>query len=267
MTDVETVKTAQRNMWASGDYARIAETMPLMSELLCEEIDLRGGERVLDVATGSGNTALAAARRHTVATGVDYVPALIDRARIRAEAEQLDVDFQVGDAERLPVPDGSFDVVLSTIGVMFAPDQRAAAGELVRVCRPGGRIGLTNWPPAGFVAELFALFGRYAPPPEGVPSPLRWGDRHGLAELFGDAVREVRTSTGRQVFRYPSVSDYVRWFRTYFGPTVTTFAALADAERDRLDADFAALVARYNTAADGTLVLPAQYLTYVATRV
>ncbi|MEU6642917.1 methyltransferase domain-containing protein [Saccharomonospora sp. NPDC046836] len=260
------LKAAQRRTWASGDYAKIAGAMPLMGELLCEDIDLRGGERVLDVATGSGNTALSAARRHCVVTGIDYVPALVERARVRAAAEQLTVTFQVGDAEELPFADGAFDVVLSTIGVMFAPDQRQAADELVRVCRPGGRLGLTNWTAGGFAGQVFELYARYVPPPKDLPSPMVWGEEAGLAELLGDHVREVRASTLDQVFRYPSVASYVEGFRAYFGPTITTFGGLPPEGQERLAAELTELVSSFNTATDGTLVLPAEYLRYRAVR-
>ncbi|MBK1788107.1 class I SAM-dependent methyltransferase [Prauserella cavernicola] len=261
MTDM---KTAQQQVWAAGDYSRIGAALPLMSELLCEDADLRGGERVLDVATGSGNTALAAARRHCVVTGVDYVPALLERARLRASAEQLEVDFQVGDAEELDFPDDAFDVVLSTLGVMFAPDQRRTADELLRVCGPGGRIALTSWTPSGFGGTVFELFNRFVPAPPDTPSALRWGSDDGLVELFGDRVREVRTRIRRQVFRYPSVEHYVRWYATYFGPTIAAEDALDAAGRERLRAEFAALIGELNTAADGTLVLPAEYLSFHA---
>lgn len=260
------VKDIQRRTWATGDYDRIAVTMPLMSELLCEELDLRGGERVLDVASGSGNTVLAAARRHCVATGIDYVPALVERARIRAEAEQLTVQLHLADAENLPFADGTFDVVLSTIGVMFAPDQRRAASELLRVCRPGGRIGLASWTEAGFAGRLFGLFGKYVPPRADSPSPLVWGEERGLAELFGDHVTGVRATLADQVFRYPSVEHYVSWFRGYFGPAMSTFAALSEPDAVRLAAEFADLVEAFNTAEDGTVVLPAEYLRYRAVR-
>ncbi len=264
IVDLGAVKSTQQQTWATGDYGRIGTTLVLMGELLCEAADLRAGARVLDVATGSGNTALSAARRHCRVTGIDYVPDLVDQARVRATAEHLDVEFAVGDAEQIPFPDRSFDAVLSTIGVMFAPDHARAAAELLRVCRPGATLGLTAWTPDGFVGEMFALFARYTPPPPGTRSPVLWGTEEYLRQLFGDAIGELRTTVCTQVFRYPSAVHYVDWFRTWFGPTICTFAALDEQHRGALATEFEALVERHNRANDGTLVLGADYLEAVA---
>jgi SAM-dependent methyltransferase len=262
--DLNAVKLAQQQMWTAGDYGRVGTTLVLMGELLCEAADLRAGWRVLDVATGSGNTALSAARRHCRVSGIDYVPELLEQARARAAAERLDVEFTTGDAEQIPFPDRSFDAVLSTIGVMFAPDHARAAAELVRVARPGATIGLTAWTPDGFVGEMFALYARYVPAPPGLPSPLLWGTEAHLRHLFGDALRTLRTTLRSQVFRYPSPASYVEFYRTWFGPTMRTFAALDGAGRTALASEFEALVRRHNRAGDGTLILAADYLEAVA---
>ncbi len=264
--DFAAIKGVQRTTWDTGDYGKIANAFPLMSELLCEAVDLRAGSTVLDVATGSGNTAIAAARRHSVVTGQDYVESLLDRGRIRAEAEQVDVTFEQGDAEQLPYGDGAFDYVLSTIGVMFAPDQPKAAAELLRVCRSGGVIGLTCWTPEGFVGEFFGVHGRYAPPPAGLASPLRWGTEDGLAELLGDGVIGFDITRRNQVFRYPSVTEYVQHYLEHFGPTATTAGGLSESERNDFAADFRELITRHNIADEGTVVVPAEYLEVVATR-
>jgi len=262
--DLTVVKSTQQQTWATGDYGRIGTTLVLMGELLCEAADLCAGWRVLDVATGSGNTALSAARRHCRVTGIDYVPDLVDQARARAAADHLEVEFAVGDAEQIPLPDQSFDAVLSTIGVMFAPDHARAAAELLRVCRPGGRIGLTAWTPDGFVGEMFELYARYVPPPPGLLSPVLWGTEDHLRRLFGDAVSELRATIRSQVFRYPSAAHYVEWLRTWFGPTIRTFVGLDEHCRNTLATEFEALVQRHNRVDDGTLVLGAEYLEVVA---
>jgi ubiquinone/menaquinone biosynthesis C-methylase UbiE len=264
--DLAAVKQRQQQTWASGDFAAVGARALLMSELLCEAVDLHGGERVLDVATGSGNTALAAARRFGAVTGVDYVPALLERGRIRADAEGLPVTFQAGDAEALPFPDASFDVVLSTFGVMFAPNQPLAAAELLRVCRPGGRIGLTNWTPDGFAGELFRCTTQYLPPPPGLAPPTRWGTNEGLRALFGDGVTELTITPRAHVFRYPSPQHWIDFFRTYFGPTRHAFAALDATGQAALERDLLALLDRCNRADDGTLVVPSDYLEVVASR-
>lgn len=264
IVDLNAVKSTQQQTWATGDYGRIGTMLVMMGELLCEAADLRAGWRVLDVATGSGNTALSAARRNCRVTGIDYVPDLVDQARARAAAERLDVEFAVGDAEQIPFPDRSFDAVLSTVGVMFAPDHARAAAELLRVCRPGGTLGLTAWTPDGFVGEMFALHTRYAPPPPGTRPPVLWGTDQHLRHLFGDTVSELRTTIRSQVLRYSSAAHYVEWFRTWFGPTMRTFAGLDEQRRTALATEFKALVERHNRADDGTLVLGADYLEAVA---
>jgi len=264
--DLVALKAKQRAAWASGDFAMIGTTLQIVGESLCEAVDLRAGERVLDVAAGNGNATLAAARRFAEVTSTNYVPALLERGRARAEAERLPVAFREADAEALPFPDAAFDVVLSTFGVMFTADQRRAAGELLRVCRPGGRIGLANWTPEGMIGELFRLIGRYVPPPPGTPSPALWGTMPGLEALFG-AGAEATAATRRDfVFRYRSPGHWVEMFRTWYGPVLKAFAALDAAGQGALVGDLLALLARFNRAEDGTLVAPAEYLEVVVTR-
>jgi SAM-dependent methyltransferase len=265
-TDLATVKARQQQTWDSGDYARIGNALVIMGELLCEAADLRGGQRVLDVATGSGNTALSAARRYCEVTGIDYVPALIAQARARAAAEGLPVDFAVGDAEALDLPDGAFDAVLSTVGVMFTADQERAARELLRVCRPGGKIGLANWTPDGFVGQMFRVVGRYAPPPNGVRSPLLWGTEERLRDLFGAEIAALAVTRRDYVFRFSSARDFVGQFRAYYGPMHRAFAAQDAAGQEAFAGDLLALLDEWNLATDGTLVIPAAYLEVVATR-
>ncbi|MBA2510392.1 MAG: class I SAM-dependent methyltransferase [Rubrobacteraceae bacterium] len=264
--DLEAIKERQQLAWASGDYAMFGAALLIMSELLCEAVDLRPGQTVLDVATGSGNTALAAARRFGETTGIDFVPALLERARERAAAERLEVAFREGDAETIPLPDASFDVVLSTVGVMFAPDQERTAGELLRVCRPGGRIGLANWTPDGFAGELGSLFGSYLPFSPGLKPPVLWGTEGRLRELLGGGVRDLRIARRSFVFRYRSIRHYLEVLQTQLGPTRETFLSLDPAEREGLMRDVVDLIGRFNRSGDGTMVVPSDYLEVVATR-
>ncbi len=264
--DLAAIKERQRRAWASGDYAMFGAALLIMSELLCEAVDVRPGQKVLDVATGSGNTALAAARRFAEVTGIDYVPALLERARERAAAERLEVAFREGDAESIPFPDASFDVVLSTVGVMFAPDQEKAARELLRVCRPGGKIGLANWTPDGFAGELGSLFGRYLPPARGLKPPTLWGTEQRLRELFGDGAEHLRLVPRSFVFRYLSLRHYLEILQTQLGPTRETFLTLGPAERKNLEGEVAELVDRFNRSGDGTIVVPSDYAEAVLIR-
>lgn len=264
--DYAAVKGRQQQTWASGDFHVIASLIVPVSERLCDAVDLRAGERVLDVATGSGNTAIAAARRLCEVTGVDYVPSLLERGRARAAAEGLTITFQEGDAEALPVPDASYDVVLSTFGSMFAPNQEQAARELLRACRPGGRIGLANWTPEGWIGEMFRVTSRLVPPPAGLRPPTRWGTEDGMCELFGDAVTALRATRQSFVWRFASTQQYLDLFRTYYGPTHKAFAALDETSQQTLARDLIAAVERFNRSDDGTLLVPAEYLEVIATK-
>lgn len=264
--DPGAIKDRQQKTWASGDFARIGNLMVLMGERLCEAVDLRAESKVLDVATGSGNAAISAARRFCEVRGVDYVPELIEYARTRAEIEQMEVAFEVGDAENLPYPDASFDVVLSTIGVMFAPNQEKAASELLRVCRPAGKLGLANWTPDGFIGNMFRTVGKHAPPPAGVKPPPLWGTGERIEDLFGDEVSSLETTRRSFIFRYPSVAHYIEYHRTYFGPIRKAFEVLDPAGQGALVRDLEDLLDRWNTSGDGTLVVPGDYLEVVAVR-
>jgi SAM-dependent methyltransferase len=262
---VPSIKSRQQAMWASGDFAVIGTTLQIVGELLCEDIDLRAGERVLDVAAGNGNATLAAARRFAQVTSTDYVPSLLERGRRRAEAEGLDVTFEVADAEALPYPDTAFDVVLSTFGVMFTPDHAQAAGELLRVCRPGGRIGLACWTPTGFLGDLFRTVAKYVPPAAGVRSPLLWGTVDYIEELFTGATA-IEHTVRHFSFRYRSAEHWVEVFRAFYGPVHKAFAAL-DAERQTaLEADLLALLRNADKGGNSGLVVPAEYLETVITR-
>ena len=262
--DLGALKARQHAAWSSGDFGIIGVTLQSVGESLCEAVDLHAGERVLDVAAGNGNATLAAARRFATVTSTDYVPALLENGRARAQAERLPATFRVADAEALPFGDASFDVVLSTFGVMFTPDQAAAAREMLRVCRPGGRIGLANWTPEGFIGQLFRVIGRHLPPPPGAPSPALWGTREGLAALFGDAAAIAATPRDF-IFRYRSAAHWLEVFRNWYGPVLKAFAALDAAGQARLEQDILDLLGRCNRATDGTLVAPAAYLEVVVT--
>lgn len=264
--DLAAVKTRQQATWSSGDYAVVGTTLQIVGENLCEALDLHAGMEVLDVAAGNGNASLAAARRWCKVTSTDYVPALLDAGRTRAEAEGHAILFKHADAEHLPFADASFDAVLSTFGVMFTPNQAQAAGELLRVCRPGGRIGLANWTPEGFIGQMFRLVGRHVPPPAGVSSPLLWGTRAWLEAQFGPGATDIRAQSRDFVFRYLSPAHFIEVFRTYYGPVHKTYAAL-DAERQ---ADFTreltALLEQHNRTDGGTLVVSGEYLEVVIDR-
>jgi SAM-dependent methyltransferase len=261
------IKQRQQRIWAAGDFSRVATPTTIVGERLCETIDLRAGQRVLDIATGSGNTALAAARRYCEVTGVDFVPALLERARERAAAERLEIDFREADAESLPFADASFDVVLSTFGVMFAPNQAKAAGELLRVCRSGGKIGLTTWPPEGFVFELQRTSARYSPPPpNGFQPPILWGTEKRLRELLGSGVRSLSLTRLKFMMRHTSVDDWLQFTRNYFGPVRQLVESL-DPERQRAIAgDVANLARAHNRSGDATMAVPAEYVEVIAVR-
>lgn len=264
--DMSAIKDRMQKIWTSGEYAKIGNPLVIMGELLCEAVDLRAGDKVLDVATGSGNTAISAARRFCEVTGMDLAPEWLEHARRRAEAEGMDIAFEVGDAEDLSYPDASFDVVLSTFGVMFCPDQEKAAGELLRVCRPGGRIGLANWTPDGFIGNMLRTVGKHVPPPPGVKPPPLWGTEERLRELLGEGVSSLRTTRRTYNFRYPSAEHFVEYFREYYGPTVRAFAALEPEGQEALARDLKELCESWNVSGDETLVVPSDYLEVVAVR-
>ena len=264
-TGFSVIKTRQQAMWASGDFAVIGTTLQLVGELLCEGVDLRAGERVLDVAAGNGNATLAAARRFGRVTSTDYVPALLDRGRQRAEAEGVAVTFEVADAEALPYADASFDVVLSSFGVMFTPDHRQSARELIRVCRPGGRIGLAAWTPQGFLGQMFQVVARYVPPIPGVQSPLMWGTDAHIQELFAGTAAISQTPRFF-AFRYESAEHMVDVFRTYYGPVHKAFAALDAPRQAALEQDLLDLLRRTDRGGGSGLVIPAEYLETVIGR-
>ncbi|MDC6169486.1 class I SAM-dependent methyltransferase [Paucibacter sp. XJ19-41] len=264
--DLAALKARQQTAWASGDYAVIGTSLQLVGEQLAEACDLRCDERVLDVAAGNGNASLAAARRGCRVTSTDYVPGLLERGAERARAERLEMSFQVADAEALPFEDGSFDAVLSSFGVMFAPDQARAAAELARVCRPGGRIGLANWTPEGFVGQLFKTLGRHLPPPAGVPSPSLWGVESHLQTLFGERAAAIAVTPRLFNFRYRSAAHFIEVFRSWYGPVHKAFAALPAEQALLLEQDLTALLNGLNRAGPDSLVVPSAYLEIVITR-
>ena len=263
--DLKAVKVRQQGAWSSGDYAVVGTTLQIVGEDLCEALDIRAGQTVLDVAAGNGNVSLAAARRWCDVTATDYVPALLDRARERAAAERLDIEFREADAEMLPFTDRSFDVVVSTFGVMFTPDQDRAAAELVRVCKRGGKIGLANWTPEGFIGQLFKTIGTHVPPPPGARSPALWGTRVRLTELFDPCAASIKSAQRNFVFRYRSPEHWLHVFKAYYGPILKAFAALPPAGQSALEHDLKALIGKFNRSGDGTMVVPSEYLEVVVT--
>jgi ubiquinone/menaquinone biosynthesis C-methylase UbiE len=263
--DLSTIKGRQQLAWSSGDYAIVGTTLQIVGETLCEAIDLRSNQRVLDVAAGNGNATLAAARRFADVVSTDYVGALLEGGRRRAEADRLPVMFQEADAEALPFADASFDVVLSTFGVMFTPNQDKAARELLRVCRPGGKIGLANWTPESFIGQMFRVLGKYVPPVAGVAPPSLWGTKARLDTLFGSQA-VVAAESRTFVFRYKSPAHWLEIFRDYYGPVLKAFASLNPESRKALEKDLYALLDQNNAAKDGTLVLPSEYLEVVITK-
>lgn len=265
-TDLEALKTRQQAAWSAGDYAVVGTTLQIVGENLCEALDLRSGQKVLDVAAGNGNVSLAAARRWCEVVSTDYVPALLDRARVRAAAEHLAIEFREADAEALPFRDASFDAVVSTFGVMFVADHARAAAEMTRVCRRGGRIGLANWTPEGFIGQLFKTIGKHVPPPPAARSPALWGTPAELAALFGPHGVSIATTSRNFVFRYRSPAHCLEIFRTYYGPVLKAFGALDAAGQDALQRDFLALIECFNRSGDGTMVVPSEYLEIVITR-
>jgi ubiquinone/menaquinone biosynthesis C-methylase UbiE len=266
--DLSAIKTRQQGAWASGDYAVIGTTLQIVGETLCESpaLALRAGQTVLDVAAGNGNASLAAARRWCDVLATDYVPALLDRARERAVAERLPIQFREADAEALPFHDGAFDVVLSTFGVMFTPDQSRAAAEMARVCKRDGKVALANWTPEGFIGQVFKTIGKHLPPPAGVKSPALWGTRARLEELFEGHASSIDTTPRSFAFRYRSPEHFLDIFKTYYGPVLKAFAALDATGQAALHGDLEALIERFNRSGDGSMLVPSEYLEVVVTR-
>lgn len=264
--DFEAIKIKQNAAWSSGDYGKIGVTLQVVGEELAENMDLSPDTRVLDVAAGNGNATLAFARRWCEVTSSDYVDALLKHGRVRAEAEGLDVSYKIADAENLPFTDGAFDAVVSTFGVMFAPNQRQAAAEMARVCRPGGKIGMANWTADGFIGHLFKALGKHVAPPAGVQSPAQWGSQEWLGDAFSGAIQSMSYTPCRFVFRYRSPAHFVDYFRTFYGPVHKAFRALEPAGRDALEADLYATVETFNTAQDGSMRVPSEYAEVVITR-
>ena len=264
--DLKTVKARQQGAWSSGDYAVVGTTLQIVGEELCEALDVRSGQKVLDVAAGNGNVSLAAARRWCDVTATDYVPALLERARERAAAERLDIEFREADAEALPFANDSFDIVVSTFGVMFTPDQDRAAAEMVRVCKRGGKIGLANWTPQGFIGQLFKTIGKHIPPPPGVKSPALWGTRPRIVQLFEPHAVSIKSAQRNFVFRYRSSEHWLEVFKIYYGPMLKAFAALDLPAQAALRQDLMALIAQFNRSEDGSMVVPSEYLEVVITR-
>jgi ubiquinone/menaquinone biosynthesis C-methylase UbiE len=263
--DYAAIKQRQKATWASGDYTIVGTTLQIVGETLAEAVDVRSGERVLDVAAGNGNATLAAARRFADVTSTDYVQALLDKGRGRAAAEGLDVRFEVADAEALPYEAGSFDVALSTFGVMFAPDHASAARELIRVVRPGGRIGMANWTPEGFIGRLFKIIGTHVAPPAGVRSPALWGTEAHLVSLFGPRAKDIQVNRKMFSFRYRSAAHFVQIFRDFYGPTHKAFGALDAGKQAALERDILALVNELDVGKGRGLVVPSEYAETVIT--
>ncbi len=261
--DFTAVKTRQRAAWSSGDYAVVGTTLQIVGEALCEALDLRSTQRVLDVAAGNGNVTLAAARRWCDVVSTDYVEALLTRGRERAAAERLNVEFREADVEALPFGNGSFDVVVSTFGCMFAPNPKQTAIEMLRVCKSGGKVGMANWTPEGFIGQLFKTIGKHVPPPAGIESPALWGSRQRIQDLFGAQAAKVEVVSRHFTFRYRSPEHWLEIFKTYYGPVLKAFAALDAAKQPALADDLLALIANVNRAKDGTLVAPSEYLEVV----
>jgi ubiquinone/menaquinone biosynthesis C-methylase UbiE len=264
--DLTALKTRQQAAWSSGNYAIVGSTLQIVGEELCEAMDLTAGSKVLDVAAGNGMASLAAARRWCDVMSTDYVPALLERGRARAAAEGMAIEFKEADAENLPFGDNSFDNVLSTFGVMFTPNQDKAAAELLRVCRPKGKIGMANWTPEGFIGQVFKTLGKYLPPPAGAKSPALWGTRARLSEMFDAGAGTVKAESRLFKFRYRSAEHFLDVFKTYYGPVLKAFAALEPAKQEELHNDLHALIVRMNRASDGSMVVPSEYLEVVVTK-
>ncbi|WP_197685091.1 class I SAM-dependent methyltransferase [Bradyrhizobium canariense] len=264
--ELTSLKIRQQAAWSSGNYAIVGTTLQIVGEELCEALDLRAGSKVLDVAAGNGMASLAAARRWCDVTSTDYVPALLERGRARASAEGMAIEFVEADAENLPFDRDSFDTVVSTFGVMFTPNQDQAAAELLRVCKPKGKIGLANWTPEGFIGQVFKTLGKYLPPPANTRSPALWGTKARLSEMFDAGASSIKAESRIFNFRYRSPEHFLEVFRTFYGPVLKAFAALDAAKQEELRNDLHALIVRMNRAGDGTMIVPSEYLEVVITK-
>jgi SAM-dependent methyltransferase len=264
--DYAAVTSRQQGVWSQGDYGKIGSLLSWLGESLVRELDVHSGERVLDVAAGNGNASLPAARRFADVLSTDYVPALLEETRRRADADGVVLRMEVADAQALPYDDGSFDVVMSTIGAMFAPDQSAVAREMTRVCRSGGRIGMANWTPDSMVGDMFRTVSRHVPPPQGLQPAVAWGTRDRLAELLGPHCSDLRVTRRTCAMRFPSARTCMEYFRTWYGPTLAAFAAVGEAGRDQLERELVEVYDSHNTTTDGTLAMDVAYLEVVAVR-
>ena len=265
-SDLAALKIRQQAAWSSGNYAVVGTTLQIVGEELCETLDLRAGSKVLDVAAGNGMASLAAARRWCRVTSTDYVPALLEAGQARALAEGLSIEFMEADAENLPFASAAFDAVVSTFGVMFTPNQDQAAGELLRVCKSGGKIGLANWTPEGFIGQVFKTLGKYLPPPQGAKSPALWGTRTRLVEMFGADASSIKAEPRLFNFRYRSPEHFLDVFKTFYGPVLKAFAALDAGAQENLRTDLHALIVRMNRSGDATMIVPSEYLEVVVTK-
>lgn len=264
--DYAAIKTKQNAAWAAGDYGKVGVTLQIAGEELAETMDMAPDTKILDVAAGNGNATLAFARRFCAVTSTDYVGALLESGKARADVEGLDIRFQVADAESLPFDDDAFDAVVSTYGVMFTPNQQQSAGEMIRVCRPGGKVGMANWTPESFIGQLFKTLGKHIAPPAGVKSPGLWGSREWITERFGPHSQTVSYTLKNFVFRYRSPDHFVDYFRTFYGPMQKAFLALDATGQDALARDLHALIAAFNTATDGSVRIPSEYAEIVVTK-
>jgi ubiquinone/menaquinone biosynthesis C-methylase UbiE len=264
--DLTAIKGKQHSAWSSGNYAIIGTTLQIVGEQLAEAIDLRAGQKVLDIAAGNGNATLAAARRWCDVTSTDYVETLLKSGTKRAEAEGLPITFQKADAEDLPFSDASFDAVLSTFGAMFSPDQTRTASEMLRVCKSGGRIGLANWTPGGFIGQIFKVIGKHLPPPAGLKSPLLWGTREWLDKTFGAESSSLIVEPRMFIFRYRSAEHFLDMFRDYYGPMLKAFEALGETGSTALAHDIVDLIGQSNRSGDATMVVPGEYVEVVVTK-
>ena len=268
--EMEALKERLKATWMSGDYGHFATYLETGAWDFLSRIPIEPGARVLDVACGAGQTAIPMSRAGAKVTGVDIASNLIEQARARAQAENLDARFEEGDAEMLPYGDGSFDIVISLIGAMFAPRPELVAAELKRVCRPGGKIIMGNWTPTGFVGQMFKVHGKHVPPPAIMAPPVKWGDEETLRERLSDGISHLKLSRRLYPFRYPfPPSEVVEFFRTYYGPSHKAFATLAAHSFEKQDAlrrELEELWTEHNTATDGTTFIEAEYLEVVAIR-